>query len=157
MSGAKYKLEMIKAELQESRFSNALPVYVTAKCGQWDILHWSGTSTSFPILFWVFIESLQMCPLMQNLNIIPWAPTMFQSHIIEMQMNKTGAFSAKAHEQVHKLMAYPKITVECRHMKCINQLWWEYIKWLRGTCKDSCHVLGLIGNVGVPRLQRRAL
>lgn len=44
VSGAKHKLEMTETELQESRFSNALPVLVTAEGGQRDIVHTSRTS-----------------------------------------------------------------------------------------------------------------
>lgn len=44
--GAKHQLEMIKAELQESRTSNALSVCFTAKCSRRDTVHSSGTSCS---------------------------------------------------------------------------------------------------------------
>ena len=63
--GAKYLLETIKAELQES---SALLVHSTAKCSRYNTVNSLGTSCNTSSgLLWVFTESLQMCSLIQEL------------------------------------------------------------------------------------------
>lgn len=147
VAGAKHKLEMIKAERQESGFSDTRPVPVTAKVA-WGTrcTHLKEAGTPLPGLLWIFTASSEVLSWIQQLKRHSLS-TYYVPVPYNRDANKTGAFNSRAQEQLEKWMTAAIINAVplCESM---NLVWWEHREWVwkegvrRENAKTSCHEFG---------------